>query len=84
MHSEAEIHGEIRACLRQCIADDMSPACLADSLTRLRNQGWNWDEIRRVQIAVLTVVSGVRRTPGPNENWPTDNQSGHSAGRSGP
>lgn len=74
MRSEREIHDEIKACLKRSMADDMSPACLADCTAKLREQGWAWSDIRRIQMAVMQVLTNARCAVGNERSWPSNCQ----------
>jgi len=59
--SEMEIRTTISECLDLCYQSGSPVAKLAECLENLKHHGWERADTRRVELAVLRMLSGVSR-----------------------
>jgi hypothetical protein len=57
--SESEIREAVESCLEQCYKAESPVLCLAESVERLRAEGWGQNDVRRVETLVLKVLSAL-------------------------
>ncbi len=58
-HSAQAITAAIQSCLDECRQSDSPLAAVAETVERLRDEGWREIDVRRVEKVVLKVLFGV-------------------------